>query len=149
MRVILILVVLVIVPPLLVRFFPRWVARFNLSVTNRVTGRFVTWLPGFGLITHVGRKSGREYHTPVNVFQRPGGFLIALTYGPNSEWVKNVVAAGGAELVTRRTRYHLSDPEVVHDPARAQFPLIVRTVLRILGQAYFLRVSATVQSATQ
>jgi deazaflavin-dependent oxidoreductase (nitroreductase family) len=149
MRLVIILVVLAIVPPLLVRFFPRWVARFNLAVTNRITAIFVTWLPGFGMITHIGRKSGREYRTPANVFPRPNGFLIALTYGPNSEWVKNILASGGAELVTRRTRYHLSEPAVVHDPRRSQFPLIVRVVLMILGRADFLRVSASVDNANQ
>jgi deazaflavin-dependent oxidoreductase (nitroreductase family) len=148
MRVTIVVLILLVVPPLLVRFFPRWIARFNLAVTNRITAQFVTWLPGFGMITHIGRKSGREYRTPVNVFRRPNGFLIALTYGPNSEWVKNILAAGGAELLTRHTRYHLSDPEVVHDPSRRQFPLMVRTVLRILGRADFLRVSATASSGS-
>ena len=44
---------LLIAAPLLVRFRPRWVAAFNLKVTNRLTAPFVTWLPGFGVVTHV------------------------------------------------------------------------------------------------
>src|ERR1700686_3590454 len=82
---------------LLMRFRKRWVAAFNLAVTNRITGLFAGWLPGFGILIHVGRKSGRVYRTPVNIFRAPDGFLIALTYGRESEWVKNVMAAGAQE----------------------------------------------------
>src|SRR6202040_28441 len=87
------LLAILLAPVLLIRFRKRWVAAFNLAVTNRITGRFADRLPGFGILTHVGRKSGRVYRTPVNVFRAPQGFLIALTYGRDSEWVKNVVAA--------------------------------------------------------
>jgi deazaflavin-dependent oxidoreductase (nitroreductase family) len=132
-----------IAAPLLLRFRPRWVAAFNLAVTNRITGPFASWLPGFGIITHVGRKSGRRFRTPVNLFRSPGGFLIALTYGPDSQWVQNVLAAGGAELETRHTRYHLSAPATVHDPTRHRFPFPVRTVLGIIGAKDFLQVSSS------
>ena len=85
------------VPILLMRFRKRWLARINIVLTNRITSRFAARLPGFGILTHVGRKSGRVYRTPVNVFRVPEGFLIALTYGRESEWVRNVLAAGGCE----------------------------------------------------
>jgi hypothetical protein len=77
---------------LLMRFRKRWLAAFNHAVTNRISRRFAPRLPGFGILTHVGRKSGRVYRTPVNVFRVPEGFLIALTYGRESEWVRNVVS---------------------------------------------------------
>src|ERR1700747_688030 len=80
---------------LMMRFRKRWLARINIAFTNRITGLFAGWLPGFGILTHVGRKSGKVYRTPINVFRAPGGFIIALTYGGQSEWVKNVLAAGG------------------------------------------------------
>src|SRR6202043_849182 len=105
---------------------------FNLAVTNRITSRFADRLPGFGILTHVGRKSGRVYRTPVNVFRTPEGFLIALTYGRDSEWVKNVLSAGGCHLETRGVRYQLSAPVIVHDPARRRFPPFVRVVLGLI-----------------
>jgi hypothetical protein len=76
-------------------------------------------------------------------FARPEGFLIALTYGPNSQWVQNVLAAGAAALETRRVQYHISSPEIVHDPTRRQFPFPVRIVLGIVGAKDFLRVAAS------
>ena len=137
------LLVLVLAPILLIRFRKRWVAAFNLLVTNRITSRFAARLPGFGILTHVGRKSGRVYRTPVNVFRAPEGFLIALTYGRESEWVRNVIAAGGCQLETRRVRYLLSAPTIVHDPTRRRFPLLVRMMLRIIGASDFMQLSAS------
>src|ERR1700693_5570676 len=92
------LLAILLAPILLIRFRKRWVAAFNLAVTNRITGRFADRLLGFGILTHAGRKSGRVYRTPVDVFRAPEVFLIALTYGRESEWVKNGLAAGSASL---------------------------------------------------
>jgi deazaflavin-dependent oxidoreductase (nitroreductase family) len=80
---------------------PRTLARWNKVGLNRVTKRVAPWMPGFGVVTHAGRRSGRRFQTPVNVFPAEDGYLLALTYGPDSDWVKNVMAAGGCELVTR------------------------------------------------
>jgi deazaflavin-dependent oxidoreductase (nitroreductase family) len=137
------LLVILLAPVVLIRFRKRWVAAFNLAVTNRITSRFANRLPGFGILTHVGRKSGRFYRTPVNVFTAPEGFLIALTYGRDSEWVKNVLSAGGCQLETRRLVYQLSAPTIVHDPTRRQFPLPVRMILWIVGANDFMRLSTS------
>src|ERR1700740_3405898 len=111
---------------LMMRFRKRWLAKINIAFTNRITSLFAGWLPGFGILTHVGRKSGMVYRTPVNVFRASNGFVIALTYSSQSEWVKNVLAAGGCELKTRGKEYRLSSPKVVRDPTRRRFPFPVR-----------------------
>jgi deazaflavin-dependent oxidoreductase (nitroreductase family) len=126
---------------LMMRFRKRWLAKFNIAVTNRITSLFAGWLPGFGILTRAGRKSGRVYRTPVNVFRAPDGFLIALTYGRESEWFKNVLAAGGCELETRGVRYQVSAPTIVHDPNRRRFPFPVRTILGIIGANDFMQLS--------
>ena len=137
------LLALLLVPILLIRFRKRWVAAFNLVVTNRITSLFAAHLPGFGIVTHIGRKSARVYRTPVNVFRESGAFLIALTYGRDSEWVKNVLAAGGCQLETRGVRYQLSAPTIVHDPSRQRFPLPVRVILGLIGANEFLQLSTS------
>jgi deazaflavin-dependent oxidoreductase (nitroreductase family) len=126
---------------LLMRFRKRWLAKINIAFTNQITGLFAGWLPGFGILTHVGRKSGKVYRTPVNVFGAPHGFIIALTYSSQSEWVKNVLAAGGCELKTRRKKYQLSTPKVVRDPTRRRFPIPVRLVLRLVGADEYMELS--------
>ena len=126
---------------LLMRFRKRWLAKFNIAITNRITSLFVGRLPGFGILTHVGRKSGKVYRTPVNVFRASNGFIIALTYSSQSEWVRNVLAAGGCELKTRGKKYQLSAPNVVRDPTRRRFPIPVRLVLRLVGADEYMELS--------
>ena len=128
---------------LLMRFRKQWLAKINIAVTNRITSLFAGWLPGFGILTHVGRKSGKVYRTPVNVFRAPHGFVIALTYSSQCEWVKNVLAAGGCEVKTRGKEYQLSAPNVVRDPTRRRFPIPVRVVLRLVGADEFMELSRT------
>ena len=126
---------------LMMRFRKRWLAKINIAFTNRITGLFAGWLPGFGILKHLGRKSGRVYRTPVNVFRASNGFIIALTYSSQSEWVKNVLAAGGCELRTRGKNYQLSAPKVGRDPTRQRFPIPVRVVLRIVGADEYMELS--------
>jgi deazaflavin-dependent oxidoreductase (nitroreductase family) len=126
---------------LLMRFRKRWLAQFNIAVTNRITGLFAGWLPGFGILTHVGRKSGKVYRTPINVFRISTGFIIALTYSSNSEWVKNVLAAGGCQLKTGGKKHHLFAPAVVHDPTRRRFPIPVQLVLKLVGADEYMELS--------
>jgi deazaflavin-dependent oxidoreductase (nitroreductase family) len=125
----------------MMRFRKRWLAKINIAFTNRITSLFAGWFPGFGILTHVGRKSGKIYRTPVNVFRASNGFIIALTYSSQSEWVKSVLAAGGCELKTRGKRYQLSAPKVVRDPTRKRFPFPVRIVLRLVGADEYMELS--------
>ncbi len=64
---------------------PKAIARFNRLGLNRVTRRIAPWMPGFGVVVHRGRRSGRVYRTPVNVFPKPHGYVIALTDGPDTD----------------------------------------------------------------
>ena len=125
----------------LVRFHKRKVAAFHRAITNRIASRFAARLPGFAIVTNVGRKSGRLYRTPVNVFRQPDGFLIALTYGGDSGWVRNVLAAEGCQLETRRVAYQLFAPIVLHDPTRRRFPFLVRIVLGLIDAKDFMQLS--------
>ena len=122
--------------------FGRRMAAVNRRITNRITGPLAPHLPGFGVVVHTGRRSGRRHRTPVNVFRVPGGYVVALTYGREAQWVRNVVAAGGCELETRGRRVRLVDPEVFHDDERRAVPSAVRLPLRLLRVADFMRLTA-------
>jgi deazaflavin-dependent oxidoreductase (nitroreductase family) len=82
------------------------------------------------VVVHRGRKSGKSFRTPVNVFVRGNTYVFALTYGEGSDWVRNVQAAGGCELVTRRATVGLTAPRVEHSDTRTELPRVVRTILR-------------------
>ena len=119
---------------------PRAVARWNKVGLNRVTRHVAPRVPGFGVVVHRGRRSGRRYETPVNVFPATGGYLLALTYGPDADWVKNVLAAGGCELRTRGRAIRVTAPRLFHDEARREIRPLERQVLRVIGVADFLSV---------
>jgi deazaflavin-dependent oxidoreductase (nitroreductase family) len=143
------LLAILLVPILLVRFLKRPVAAFHRAITNRIARPFASRLPGFGVVTNTGRNSGKLYRTPVNVFREPGGLLIALTYGRDSGWVRNVLAAGRCQLETRRVTYQLSQPVIVNDPTRRRFPLLVRVVLGLIDANDYLQLSTSVDGASQ
>jgi deazaflavin-dependent oxidoreductase (nitroreductase family) len=129
---------------------PKQLARINRVVTNRVLGPLARQAPGFGKIVHRGRRSGREYRTPVNVFATPDGYVVALTYGAQTDWVRNVLAAGGCSLETRGTLVELTNPRLVHDEQRRAAPFPVRQFLGLVGVTEFLhldRVSPSTPAA--
>jgi hypothetical protein len=73
------------------------------------------------------------------VFRAPTGFIIALTYGPqHTDWVRNVMAAGGCELRTGGHTLQMRSPRVYHDETRSGIRPVERRVLRLLGVADFL-----------
>lgn len=96
---------------------PRWLARANRRVTNRILGPLAANLPGFGIVVHTGRKTGRTYRTPVLAFRRDSRYTVALTYGAGSDWVQNVLARGGCTLESRGRATRLTTPRVYETPS--------------------------------
>ena len=116
----------------------RRMARFNRQVLNHLTRPLARHLPGFGVVVHHGRRSGRIYETPVNVFRRSDGYVVALTYGAGADWVRNVLAAGVCDLITHGRRMRVVVSHIQHDEQRLPAPAIVRPVLRLIDVADFL-----------
>lgn len=121
---------------------PAAVARFNRAVTNHVTGPFADRVPGFGVVVHRGRRSGTEYRTPVNLVARRGGYTFALTYG-RAEWVRNVLAAGGATVITRGRAHRVEHPRLAPYRGDAGFPAPARAILRLVRVEEVLLVDAS------
>ena len=84
---------------------------YTTKFFNPISCRFIYRLPGFGIISYRGRKSGKTFRTPMNVFRR-GDFRTSShrTYGPDVQWVKNVLASGVADLQVGSRHVPLSDP---------------------------------------
>jgi deazaflavin-dependent oxidoreductase (nitroreductase family) len=112
---------------------------FTTRLFNPISRHVAGWLPAFGILSYIGRKSGRQYRTPLNVFKRGDSYVFALTYGSEVDWVRNVLAAGQADLRTRGRDFHLVEPELFVDPTRHLMPLPVRIVLRLNDVEEFLR----------
>jgi deazaflavin-dependent oxidoreductase (nitroreductase family) len=119
----------------------------NKAGLNRVTKRIAPWAPGLGVVVHRGRRSGKAYQTPVNVFAVKDGYVLALTYGPDTDWVKNVLAADGCALRTGGRIIRLTAPRLFHDEARRDIRPLERQVLRVLGVADFLSLKVAPDAA--
>jgi deazaflavin-dependent oxidoreductase (nitroreductase family) len=112
---------------------------FATHVANPFIRPFAAHLPWFGVLTHTGRRSGRSYRTPLNVFRRGDTAWFALTYGADVDWVRNVLAAGEAVLRTRGRDLRLIEPEVVVDPALTPLPWLPRVLERANRVSELLR----------
>ena len=111
------------------------VRRVNRSVTNprvmRTAGSAQTQT---SVIAHVGRKSGRVYETPVDIISTTTGLLIALPYGTRVDWLRNVVAAGSATVLTHGDRVDVERPTIVATAdVAALIPRRTLRTLRLLG----------------
>lgn len=93
-----------------------------------------------GVVHHRGRTTGAAYATPVDIIPAGDGFLIALPYGTRAQWVRNVLAAGIAELTVDGTTWTADRPELV-PTAQVQdaFPRSDRLGFRLLGTDHCLR----------
>jgi deazaflavin-dependent oxidoreductase (nitroreductase family) len=123
---------------------PLAVGKWNKAGLNRVIRLIAPWAPGMGLIVHRGRRSGRRYETPVQVFPTGDGYVIALTYGPDADWTKNVLAAGGCELRTRGATVRLTEPRLYQDGTRQHIRPAERQMLRLLRVSDFLALTTAV-----
>jgi deazaflavin-dependent oxidoreductase (nitroreductase family) len=112
---------------------PKRLARFNLRVTNPVLRHVAVRAPGFAIVHHTGRRSGTARTTPVNMFRHGDEYTIPLTYGRDSQWVRNVLAAGAFEAQVKGRTIALTRPEIEHDPTHSRVPAPIRPILQALG----------------
>jgi deazaflavin-dependent oxidoreductase (nitroreductase family) len=118
-------------------------ARFNRRLPNRVIGTVAgRRLSPVALMVHQGRRSGREYRTPVMPLPLRDGFLVSLPYGPERDWVRNVLAAGRCTIQRGGRRFELADPRLLDAAGAAPLlPAALRPVLRLLPSFRFLRLA--------
>jgi deazaflavin-dependent oxidoreductase (nitroreductase family) len=64
------------------------------------------------VVTHVGRSSGNTYRTPLDAFPTKTGFVLVARYGPESDWVQNILAAGTATLRVGGVDHVLGSPRL-------------------------------------
>src|SRR5262245_29335356 len=81
----------------------RGLASFNKRVTNRIQALYAWLVPPWAVILHRGRRSGRRYRTPLFAFRRGRTLVIALLYGEESEWLRNLRAGDGHVVRAGRT----------------------------------------------
>jgi deazaflavin-dependent oxidoreductase (nitroreductase family) len=100
--------------PRIIRRHPDWlrlgVFKRYADLRRRHSGhqRSVT-----ALVTHVGRRSGTTYQTPLGAQPYGDGFVVSLPYGSQTDWCRNVMAAGRCQLTWKGQTYQLERPEII------------------------------------
>jgi deazaflavin-dependent oxidoreductase (nitroreductase family) len=119
--------------PGLPMLFPGWIDRLQMKYMNPVMRRVARFLPTFVVLKHRGRKSGKPYQTVVNAYRKGNVVAILLGHG-KTDWVKNVTAAGEADLQFRGSDVHITNVRVLPTGADgAGLPAIARIGLRRMG----------------
>jgi len=115
------------------------IARFTKPVTLPLAGK--RWNPVFAIVEHSGRKTGHAYAAPVAARRIDRGFVIALAFGAQVDWYRNLVAAGGGTIRWRGEPYPVTGPERIGSAEGATpFLLVQRAFLRIAGIDGYVRV---------
>jgi deazaflavin-dependent oxidoreductase (nitroreductase family) len=110
--------------------YPTWFENLQVKYFNPMVKPIARYLPGTGTIEHRGRTSGKSYNTIVTAYRKGNVLAIALGHG-KTDWVKNVLAAGQADLRFARSKVHIINPRIL--PAGsdgAGLPWLVRLQLR-------------------
>jgi deazaflavin-dependent oxidoreductase (nitroreductase family) len=120
-------------------------ARFNRRLFNPAVRTFAGRRSSpVAVVEHRGRRSGRGYRTPVLAFRLDDGYVVALFYGADSDWARNVLAAGSCTLQRGGRRVALIDPRMLDvSEGMTLVPALIRPVLRLLRVTNLLRLSAT------
>jgi hypothetical protein len=113
---------------------PKEVAVFNKYVANRFFLLFAGSIPPFAIVNHRGRKSSRSYRTPILGFPTMTGFIFALTYGRNVDWVKNLIASDGGILEYKGEETPICEIQICKmDDVKEIFPYWIRLSLSIIS----------------
>jgi deazaflavin-dependent oxidoreductase (nitroreductase family) len=113
--------------------FPPVVERLQVKYFNPMIKPIARFLPGMATIKHRGRKSGKAYQTIVTAYRKGDLVAIALGHG-KTDWVKNVLAAGEADLHFIRRDVHLINPRIVPAGSGAEgLPLMARLQANKVG----------------
>ena len=113
--------------------FPPLIERLQIKYMNPLIRPIARFLPSFATIKHRGRTSGKEYETVVNAYRKGNVLAVMLAHG-KTNWVKNVLAAGEADMHLFRRDVHIVNPRVLpagtDDPA---LPAVARRGARSMG----------------
>ncbi len=109
----------------------RWLIWYHKHVENPVMVRFFSGRSSRdALLHHVGRRSGKTYATPLTAHRSEDTIIIPLPYGTETDWLRNLQAAGQGVVELEDRSFTVNEPEVV--PIDQVMPLLPPFVARIV-----------------
>jgi deazaflavin-dependent oxidoreductase (nitroreductase family) len=113
--------------------YPPAFERLQIKYMNPLVKRISPFMPGVAKIRHRGRKSGKTYETVVSPFRKGNVVAVVLGHG-KTDWVKNVLAAGEADVLFRKRSLHIVNPRIVPAGGDAEgLPFMARMQSRKMG----------------
>ncbi|MGW2517978.1 nitroreductase family deazaflavin-dependent oxidoreductase [Streptomyces sp. NPDC001617] len=92
--------------------FPRFLSRRLRGPVNRTTLRLAGHL-AFADLEHVGRSTGVVRHTPLRAFRSGDTVVVGVNFGRESDWLKNIRAAGRCRMRLGGQWLELDAPRIV------------------------------------
>lgn len=116
---------------------PGWLPQFNKRTHNHLQKLWSPYLPPWAVLVHTGRKSGTTFETPVTALRSKDAagerISVILMYGSRTDWMRNLFAAGQAEMRRGGHRYRVRNPRVVTDPADPALHPLARQAAKKVG----------------
>jgi len=113
--------------------------KFNRNFFNPIIKLFAGNL-FYSLVYHTGRRSGKEYSTPVVAIKKNEFIFIPLPYGANTDWFLNVQEKGKCDIKIKGTLYSVTNPEIIDSTAALfVFPSMLRRSLERAKVNQYLR----------
>ncbi len=117
---------------------PARLVKLTSPVARQLAGR--RWFPLWAVLRHRGRRSGHEYAIPVAVLVTPRTFVIGLPWGPQTNWARNVLAAGGCVIRWKARDYQLTGPRLVGPEVALEAATgLQRHIIQRVGFRHFLQ----------
>ena len=111
---------------------PKAVTKVNRTLLNPLMG-FLAGKGPFVVIEHVGRRTGQTYRTPLMAFRTGDAVTIALTYGPDVDWLKNIREAHCCRMLIGGEVLHLGEPvDLPCEVGQSQVGQPARSILRVI-----------------
>jgi len=128
---------------------PKWIAVFNKYATNRLFLLFSGWIPPFAIVNHQGRYSGNSYRIPIMTIPTKDGFVFALTYGRNVDWIKNLISSNKGSLEYQGEVIEIHNiRQTSYNEVRKEFPFVSQFLLNIITVEHCLIVDKNTPKGT-
>jgi deazaflavin-dependent oxidoreductase (nitroreductase family) len=117
------------------------IRRFNRRYYNRLILMFAGERGQlYSVVRHVGRRSGQRYETPVFAAPVDDGFVIALFYGSEVDWLRNLRATGHGQIFHDGGEHEIGAPEMIDEAALPSLPWQWEAIVKLFGIKQYVRV---------
>ena len=117
----------------------RRIARSFVPLSRPLAG--TRWFRLWAVLHHTGRRSGRAYATPVVARPVADGFVIPMPFGDETQWARNLLAAGQGVLHWNGAEHPVVEPRVIEwEEAGPAFNRLQGAIIGRIGSRRFVRV---------